>query len=361
MPRRMALGLRSRCSQMRRNENVHLRSLLRSQRSVSRRICLPFDLFGIPRLLHTAMASSRTAAIRRCSPVHTALRCKRVKYCTGRTMCGSNRPGSFSSTASVSRFIRRPPSGGLTMQPACHGRLGSKLGRISGGFQAADPVGPPHFYNRVAAARRALTRRRGRCKKIVPRTPCPSTITSSMPFDEDVGTGRMRSLARLARPTAHEVRGALSAINIKLELLGRTLAADEAAVRQHLPGLKEQCRRIERLTDAFLTLAALPEAPTDADAGTVVSVVVEAVRPLAAVSRVALESVPIAPRLCSGPGIEACRQRLLDVLIEAVANATAGSVIHVDPVAGGGAVCVRDAAGACTDVALPTVENHPDA
>ena len=182
-----------------------------------------------------------------------------------------------------------------------------------------------------------------------------------MSFDENVGTARMRTLARLARPTAHEVRGALSAINIKLELLGSALAADEAAVRQHLPGLKEQCRRIERLTDAFLTLAALPEAPADADAGTVVSVVVEAVRPLAAVSRVALESVPIAPQLCSGPGIEACRQRLLDVLIEAVANATAGSVIHVDPVAGGGAVRVRDAAGACTDVALPTVENHPDA
>jgi len=37
------------------------------------------------------------------------------------------------------------------MQPACHGWLGSKLGRISWGFQAADPVGPPHFYNRAAA------------------------------------------------------------------------------------------------------------------------------------------------------------------------------------------------------------------
>ena len=36
------------------------------------------------------------------------------------------------------------------MQPACHGRLGSKLGRISRGFQAADPVGRPHFYKREA-------------------------------------------------------------------------------------------------------------------------------------------------------------------------------------------------------------------
>jgi hypothetical protein len=37
------------------------------------------------------------------------------------------------------------------MQPACHGGLGSKPLRISGGCQAADPVGPPHFYNRAAA------------------------------------------------------------------------------------------------------------------------------------------------------------------------------------------------------------------
>ena len=172
----------------------------------------------------------------------------------------------------------------------------------------------------------------------------------------------MRSLARLARPTAHEVRGALSAIHIKLELLGGTLAADDEAARPHLAGLKEQCKRIRHLTDAFLTLAALPDdAPADADAGTLVAQVVDAVRPLAAASRVALESAPVAPQLCAGAGIEACRQRLLDVLIEALAGATAGSTIHVGPAAGGGAVRVRDAAGACTDVALPTVENRPDA
>jgi hypothetical protein len=85
------------------------------------------------------------------------------------------------------------------------------------------------------------------------------------------------------------------------------------------------------------------------------------VRPLAAASRVALESTPIATQLCSGPGIEACRQRLLDVLIEALASATAGSTINVEPVAGASAVRVRDATGACTDVALPTGENRPDA
>ena len=171
----------------------------------------------------------------------------------------------------------------------------------------------------------------------------------------------MRSLARLARPTAHEVRGALSAIHIKLELLGGTLAADEEAARQHLAGLKEQCKRIQHLTDAFLTLAALPDAPADADAGTLVAQVVDAVRPLAAASRVALESAPVPPQRCAGAGIESCTQRLLDVLIEALAGATAGSTIHVGPAAGGGAVRVRDAAGACTDVALPTVENRPDA
>src|SRR5262249_30439957 len=130
--------------------------------------------------------------------------------------------------------------------------------------------------------------------------------------------------------------------------------AGEPALRPPAPGVKEQCRRTPPLTAAFLPPAPLPGAPADADAGTMVALVVDAVRPLAAASRVALESAPVAPQLCSGAGIEACRQRLLDVLIEAVARAPAGSAIHVEPVAGGGAVRVRDAAGACNDVALPT-------
>jgi signal transduction histidine kinase len=181
-----------------------------------------------------------------------------------------------------------------------------------------------------------------------------------MPLDDGTSSARMRSLARLARPTAHEVRGALSAIHIKLELLGG-LEGDESTTRRHLAGLKEQCTRIQRATDAFLSLATLSDTPADADAGTLVAQVVDAVRPLAAASRVALESTPVAPQLCAGAGIEACRQRLLDVIIEALAGATAGSVIHVGPFAGGGAIRVRDAAGACTDVALPPVENRPNA
>src|SRR5262249_35967754 len=166
-------------------------------------------------------------------------------------------------------------------------------GGFRGDFRQPTRSGRPISTTGQPRGRRALTRRRGRCKKIVPPgtvTPPPSTITSSMSFDDNVGTGRMRSLSRLARPTAHEVRGALSGITTNLELRGAAPAADGAAVRQPLRGLKEQCRRIERLTDASLPLAARPGAPADADAGTVVSVVVEAVRPLAAVSRVALES-----------------------------------------------------------------------
>jgi signal transduction histidine kinase len=182
--------------------------------------------------------------------------------------------------------------------------------------------------------------------------------------DDAVSSARMRSLARLARPTAHEVRGALSALHIHLELLAGALRTDETALRErgarYLGVLKDECARLQRLTEAFLALAALPDAPADGDTATLVAGVVDAVRPLAAMRRVRMEATPVAPTPCAGPALEAGRQRLLDVLIEAIAAAVPGSAVHVEPAPGGGHVRVRGGDGACVDVPLLVQEGRDD-
>lgn len=180
-----------------------------------------------------------------------------------------------------------------------------------------------------------------------------------MLHNDAVSTARMRSLARLARPTAHEVRGALSTLHIHLELLAGVLDTDDAAVRErrarHLAVLKEECGRLQRVTDAFLALAALPDASADTDVAALVAGIVDAVRPLAIARRVRLESTPVAPWQCAGAELEVWRQGLLDVLVEMLATATSGSTVRVDPAPGGRSVRVQGAAGDCVDVPLPAL------
>lgn len=186
-----------------------------------------------------------------------------------------------------------------------------------------------------------------------------------MLHNDAVSTARMRSLARLARPTAHEVRGALSTLHIHLELLAGVLDTDDAAVRErrerHLAVLKEECGRLQRVTDAFLALAALPDASADTDVAALVAGIVDAVRPLAIARRVRLESTPVAPWQCAGAELEVWRQGLLDVLVEMLATATSGSTVRVDPAPGGRSVRVQGAAGDCVDVLLPALLDGADA
>jgi signal transduction histidine kinase len=175
----------------------------------------------------------------------------------------------------------------------------------------------------------------------------------------------MHCLARLARPTAHEVRGALSALNIHLELLAGALDTDDAIVRdrrtRHLVVLRGECARLQRITDAFIALAALPDRPDDSDLGTLVSGVLEAVRPLAITRRVQLEATPISPGICPGAELEASRQRLLDALVETLGAATAGSVVRIEPAPGGQSVRVQGADGACIEISLSTSRSGSDA
>jgi signal transduction histidine kinase len=186
-----------------------------------------------------------------------------------------------------------------------------------------------------------------------------------MLHDDVLAIARMRSLARLARPTAHELHGALSALYIHLELLAGALDSDDTAVRErrqrHLEVVREECRRLQRIVDAFLTLAALPDGAAELDLGVLVNAVVEAVRPLAAARRVRLEAPAWAPGGCTGPQAEGCRQRLLDVLLDALVAAPPGSTVHVDPVPDGRSVRVQGADGACVDVTLPAPEERTNA
>src|SRR5262245_48705384 len=193
----------------------------------------------------------------------------------------------------------------------------------------------------------------------------PVATPPYMSTADALSSARMRSLARLARPTAHEVRGALSALHIHLELLAGALGTDETALRErgtrYLGVLKDECARLQRLMEAFLALAALPDAAADGDTATLVAGVVDAVRPLATTRRVRMEATPVAPKPCAGPALEAGRQRLLEALIEAIAVAVPGSAVHVEPAPGGGSVRVRGADGASVDVPLLAREGGADA
>src|SRR5262245_25546352 len=298
------------------------------------------------------------AAISRCSPVQMELRWSRVKYWTGRIVFGSNSPGSFSSISDVSRFMHPPPRDSTDVQPACHGRGPKTPGLF------VPTRGPLSTTGRAS-----IDATQGQMQEKVcapgPRVTVGAQIGSSMPHDDAVASARMHCLARLARPTSHEVRGALSALNIHLELLADALDTDEAAVRdrrtRHLAVLRDECARLQRVIEAFIALAALPDRPGDSDFGTIVSGVLEAVRPLAVTRRVQLEATPVSPGMCPGTELEASRQRLLDALVETLGAASAGSVVRIEAAPGGRSVRVQGADGASIEVSLPASRRESDA
>src|SRR5262245_19565784 len=171
-------------------------------------------------------------------------------------------------------------------------------------------------------------------QEISPQGEPPATSRPSFKMhDDSLSTARMRCLARLARPTAHEVRGALNSLHVHLELLAGALDTDDPAVQErrarHLAVIKEECGRLQRITDAFLTLAVLPDPSVDADAGSLVAGIFEAVRPLATARRVLLDATHVAPGRCAASEREAWRQHLLDVLVETLAAAISGTSVRV--------------------------------
>jgi len=187
---------------------------------------------------------------------------------------------------------------------------------------------------------------------------CSSARASAVTNSDDASTAaRMRSLAQLARPTVHELRGALSSMTMHLELIPSALdGQDEPSSRTRLAGylavVRGECGRLQRIAEAFLGLAALPGGTGSVDLAALVGSVLEAVRPLAVARRVRLELGACAPQTCEVPDREAPRQRLLDAVLDVLATAPSGSLVRVDLLAAERRVSVTVDDGAPVQIAL---------
>src|SRR5262249_6620554 len=103
-----------------------------------------------------------------------------------------------------------------------------------------------------------------------------------MSSDDAFTAARMRSLVCLVRPTSHELRGALNAMQMHLELLSGALdePPDPQTVerrRRYLDVIGDECRRLHLVVSAFLDLVAPPERAGGTDPASLVSGIVDAV------------------------------------------------------------------------------------
>jgi len=157
----------------------------------------------------------------------------------------------------------------------------------------------------------------------------------AMKPDDAFTAARMRSLAQLARPTVHDLRGTLGSMTMHLDLLASVLAdqADEPArerSRRYLEVLRQECRRLQLSAEAFLDLASLARETGEVDVASLVGRVIDAVRPLANARRVRLELGECEPEACDVPDRESSRQRLLDALLDVLAAAPPGSIVRME-------------------------------
>jgi signal transduction histidine kinase len=208
------------------------------------------------------------------------------------------------------------------------------------------------LYNWGVRPFRRLTRRAEGAKPC-PRAGSPTRNQSIHMFSDDVScAARLRALQQIARPTAHELHGGLNALKIHLELLAGTMASSAGAGEQdrrqgHLDVVRAECAHVQRVADAFLALASPLSEPAEADPGSLVAGVVDAVRPVALVRGVRLEGGPYPPAVgrVPVPATEACRQRLLDALLDVLAEASRGSTVSVVMADGGGWARIEPAGG----------------
>jgi len=155
-------------------------------------------------------------------------------------------------------------------------------------------------------------------------------------------------------------------MTMHLELLAGVLdQEDGASARTHgqryLAVLREECRRLQRVADAFLALAALPGGTGETDLAALVAGVVDAVRPLALGRRVRLELTECAPLLHELADREASRQRLLDAVLDAINRARVGAVVRLDLVPAGHRVRVAVGDGVPIDLPLLVSQEPGDA
>jgi signal transduction histidine kinase len=167
------------------------------------------------------------------------------------------------------------------------------------------------------------------------------------PMDTDHGfdTARLGTLVRLARSTAHEMRGAAGTIAIHGELLSTTLdAVEDAALRErlsrYLAVLERERQRLLDIFHAFLALVASQGPPVAVDVSALLEETGAALRPLAIECGVRLEVArPPRPVFLTAVG-ESVRQQVLDLMLPMLHSAAVGSNISVELVAGAETVAV---------------------
>lgn len=146
---------------------------------------------------------------------------------------------------------------------------------------------------------------------------------------------RLRSLSRLTRAYAHEVRGASSALAIHTELLARSIAdIDDPALRarqeRYVRVVGEQRQRMQQLVDVLLgAIVALDDGAVEAfDLGEVLGGLHALLAPQSTERRAPLELTPSGPLPMTGQR-RVVEQAMLDVFLWALDRVPAGARVGV--------------------------------
>lgn len=169
----------------------------------------------------------------------------------------------------------------------------------------------------------------------------------AMSASDRFSTARFSTVARLARPTLHELRGASSTIAIHLELLRAGLDGGAAEtpdqLDRHVDVLQRESERLLQAAGAFFSLLAMPEAePVEFDVAALVAETGEALRPLAVERRVRLDVTRPSHPVRLTAVREHVRQELLELVLKALDDAGQGSqvLLRLSSDAGGDVVTV---------------------
>ena len=175
-----------------------------------------------------------------------------------------------------------------------------------------------------------------------------------MPGDNAFDLVRLATLRALARPTAHEIRGAIGSVMVHVELLEASLLDEPTQSdrqRRHLDVIRRQQKQLERCMTLFIDLVDAPPSAAAVDLAAVVDDAAAAIVPLAKDRRVTVavtrppEPVPVAADR------ETLRQGVLDLLLRAVRDGAPGTTVTA-------AVSVRGnlaalAVGAAAELSVP--------
>ncbi len=210
-----------------------------------------------------------------------------------------------------------------------------------------DSVGPPvRFLQPTPPGRASLTGTGKLARTAAVPVPTP---------DDGFGAARFLDLVRLARPTAHALRGACGTMAIHLELTRSSLAGvADGALRDQLARyvdvLDRERERLLAASQAFLALVATPGAlPESVDVAALVHETVAALRPLATERRVRLDVTGASFPIEVTGSRERLRQQLVDLVLPVLEPAAEGAELSVRVVGGGDTVTITvDGAPALT-------------